>query len=64
MIYSHSLASKANQFSLAAVPDQSHKVAVITGGSRGIGYACAHTLLEKNIEKLCKLSRSSYSSSS
>merc|ERR1712093_452420 len=48
----HSLASKANQFSLAAVPDQSHKVAVITGGSRGIGYACAHTLLEKNIEKL------------
>ncbi|KAH7350996.1 hypothetical protein BKA65DRAFT_396477 [Rhexocercosporidium sp. MPI-PUGE-AT-0058] len=48
----HSLASKANQFSLAAVPDQSYKVAVITGGSRGIGYACAHTLLEKNIEKL------------
>ncbi|KAL2071480.1 hypothetical protein VTL71DRAFT_12715 [Oculimacula yallundae] len=48
----HGIVDKAYQFSLAAVPDQSKKVAVITGGSRGIGYACAHTLLERNIEKL------------
>ncbi|PBP21945.1 retinol dehydrogenase 12 [Diplocarpon rosae] len=49
---SHSLATKDTQFSLAEVPDQSNKVAVITAGSRGIGYACAHTLLERNISKL------------
>ncbi|CZS87980.1 probable retinol dehydrogenase 14 [Rhynchosporium agropyri] len=48
----HGIAAKANQFALADVPDQSQKVAVISGGSRGIGYACAHTLLQKNIEKL------------
>ncbi|EKD17110.1 uncharacterized protein L3040_000366 [Drepanopeziza brunnea f. sp. 'multigermtubi'] len=48
----HSLATKETQFSLEAVPDQSNKVAVVTGGSRGIGYACAHTLLERNISKL------------
>ncbi|CAL3972856.1 hypothetical protein PZA11_004140 [Diplocarpon coronariae] len=49
---SHALATEDTQFSLAEVPDQSNKVAVITGGSRGIGYACAHTLLDRNISKL------------
>lgn len=53
MTSSQSLATEETQFSLEAVPDQSNKVAVITGGSRGIGYACAHTLLERNISKLC-----------
>lgn len=31
----HSLAKKEHQFSLEEVPDQSGKVAVITGGSKG-----------------------------
>ncbi|GAM83713.1 hypothetical protein ANO11243_017020 [Dothideomycetidae sp. 11243] len=39
-------------FSLEEVPDLSGKVAVVTGGSEGIGYGCTHTLLSKNISKL------------
>lgn len=35
----------------------SGKVAVVTGGSRGIGYGCTHTLLKHNIAKLYVLSR-------
>jgi NAD(P)-dependent dehydrogenase (short-subunit alcohol dehydrogenase family) len=38
------------------VPDQSGKVAVITGGSEGIGYGITYTLLAKNISKLYILS--------
>lgn len=34
------------------IPDQSGKVAVITGGSRGIGYAVTESLLHKNIDKI------------
>jgi NAD(P)-dependent dehydrogenase (short-subunit alcohol dehydrogenase family) len=34
----------------------SGKVAVVTGGSEGIGYGCTHTLLSKNISKLFILS--------
>ena len=45
-----------HQFSLDDVPDQSDKVAVVTGGSDGIGYGCTHTLLSKNISKLFILS--------
>ncbi|KAF3000907.1 hypothetical protein E8E13_008289 [Curvularia kusanoi] len=52
------LASPENQFSLEAVPDLSGKVAVVTGGSEGIGYGCTHTLLSKNISKLFILSKS------
>ncbi|KAF2097312.1 retinol dehydrogenase 12 [Rhizodiscina lignyota] len=55
---SHKLASKDDRFSLDAVPDQSGKVAVVTGGSEGIGYGCVHTLIRKNISKTFILSPS------
>ncbi|CAJ2514076.1 Uu.00g021950.m01.CDS01 [Anthostomella pinea] len=45
-----------HQFSLDDVPDLSGKVAVITGGSEGIGYGCTHTLLKNNIAKVYILS--------
>jgi NAD(P)-dependent dehydrogenase (short-subunit alcohol dehydrogenase family) len=54
----HSLASPSHQFALQDVPDLSQKVGVITGGSNGIGYGCAHTLLSNNISKLFIISRS------
>lgn len=38
------------------MPSQAGKVAVVTGGSEGIGYACTHTLLTKGIEKVFILS--------
>lgn len=44
-------------FSLEEVPDLSGKVAVVTGGSEGVGYGCTHTLLSKNISKLFVTSR-------
>ena len=44
---SHNLASKEHQFSIEEVPDLTGKVAVVTGGSEGIGYACVHTLLSR-----------------
>jgi NAD(P)-dependent dehydrogenase (short-subunit alcohol dehydrogenase family) len=53
----HKLANKEYQFTLEEVPDLSGKVAVITGGSRGIGFACSHTLLKNNISKLFIVSR-------
>lgn len=58
IIPGNELASAENQFSLDAVPDLSGKVAVVTGGSEGIGYGCTHTLLKKNIKKLFILSMS------
>lgn len=45
-------------FSIDDVPDLSGKVAVVTGGSQGIGFGCTHTLLKKNIAKLYILSTS------
>jgi len=51
----HGLAS--SQFSLEEVPDLSGKVAVVTGGSEGIGFGCTHTLLSHNISKLFITSR-------
>ncbi|PNS14464.1 hypothetical protein CAC42_3750 [Sphaceloma murrayae] len=42
----------SQNFALNEVPDLSGKVAIVTGGSEGIGYGCTHTLLSKNIEKL------------
>lgn len=58
VIPGNELASAENQFSLDAVPDLSGKVAVVTGGSEGIGYGCTHTLLKKNVKKLFILSKS------
>lgn len=50
--------ASTHQFSLEQVPDQTGRVAVITGGSEGIGYACTHTLLNRNISKVFILSPS------
>ncbi|KAJ4340291.1 hypothetical protein N0V87_002583 [Didymella glomerata] len=58
VIPGNELASAENQFSLEAVPDLSGKVAVVTGGSEGIGYGCTHTLLKKGVKKLFILSKS------
>ncbi len=54
----HKLAPKDQQFELEDVPDLTGKVAVVTGGSEGIGYACSHTLLAHNISKLFIISKS------
>lgn len=54
----HNLASGDQAFSLEQVPDLSGKVAVVTGGSVGIGYGCTHTLLTHNISKLFILTKS------
>ncbi|KAF8863578.1 NAD(P)-binding protein [Acephala macrosclerotiorum] len=40
------------------VPDLTSKVAIVTGGSEGIGYGCTHTLLANNVSKLFILSLS------
>ncbi|KAB5583465.1 retinol dehydrogenase 12 [Coniochaeta sp. 2T2.1] len=40
------------QFELDQCPDLTGKVGVITGGSRGIGFAVAYTFLKHNIAKL------------
>ena len=48
--------SEADQFTLEDVPDLSGKVAVVTGGSEGIGYGCTHTLLSRNAAKVFILS--------
>lgn len=50
------LAPDGAKFSLEEVPDQSCKVAVITGGSEGIGFGTTWTLLSKNIAKIFILS--------
>ncbi|EHK98441.1 NAD(P)-binding Rossmann-fold containing protein [Glarea lozoyensis ATCC 20868] len=51
--FSHSLAKPEYQFDLEKdVPDQTGKVAVITGGSEGVGYGCTHTLLAHGAAKV------------
>ncbi|KAI0408986.1 retinol dehydrogenase 12 [Xylaria palmicola] len=47
-----------HKFSLDDVPDLTGKVAVVTGGSEGIGYGVTHTLLQHNIAKIYILSTS------
>ncbi|KAI8264883.1 putative oxidoreductase bli-4 [Colletotrichum sp. SAR11_239] len=46
----------SHQFSLDDCPDLTSKIAVVTGGSEGIGYGVTHTLLKQNIAKLYILS--------
>lgn len=55
---SHGLASEDEQFSLDQIPDLKGKVAVVTGGSQGIGYGCTYSLLKNNVSKLFILSQS------
>ncbi|KAM0378558.1 hypothetical protein ACHAPY_006255 [Fusarium culmorum] len=47
-----------HQFSLSEPPNLSGKVAVVTGGSEGIGYGVTHTLLTHDISKIFILSLS------
>ena len=53
---SHELVPEGQRFDLNDTPDLKGKVAVVTGGSEGIGYGCTHTLLSHGIEKLFILS--------
>ena len=53
---SHQLVSEDQQFALEQTPSLEGKVAVITGGSEGIGYGVSHTFLTKGISKLFILS--------
>ncbi|KAI0538015.1 hypothetical protein GGR58DRAFT_501637 [Xylaria digitata] len=46
------------ELALDDVPDLTEKVAVITGGSEGIGYGVTYTLLAHNIAKVYILSTS------
>ncbi len=54
----HDLVDAKHRFSLEETPDQSGKVAVVTGGSQGIGYGASFTLLQKNLAKLFVISMS------
>ncbi|KAL9615794.1 MAG: hypothetical protein Q9160_009256 [Pyrenula sp. 1 TL-2023] len=52
----HQQAAAGHQFALDDVPDQSGKVAVVTGGSEGIGYAVSFMLLRNKLAKLFLIS--------
>lgn len=46
----HKVVSEDQQFSLEQVPNLEGKVAVVTGGSEGIGFGCTYTLLSHGIK--------------
>jgi NAD(P)-dependent dehydrogenase (short-subunit alcohol dehydrogenase family) len=48
----HRLAEPAHRFRLDDVPDLTGKVAIVTGGSEGIGLATAYTLLKHGVSRL------------
>ncbi|KAA6412859.1 MAG: hypothetical protein FRX48_03852 [Lasallia pustulata] len=54
----HKVVSEDQQFSLEQVPNLEGKVAVVTGGSEGIGFGCTHTLLSHGIKKVFVVSLS------
>ncbi len=55
----HKLVAEKDQFSIEKdVPDLSGKVALITGGSDGLGYATSFVLLKNNVKKLFIISLS------
>ncbi|KAG8707691.1 hypothetical protein FRC08_000340 [Ceratobasidium sp. 394] len=54
----HELALPEHQFKLDDTPDLTGKVAIVTGGSEGIGLASAHTLLKHGVSRLYILSPS------
>lgn len=53
---SHKIVSEDQQFALEQTPSLEGKVAIVTGGSQGIGYGCTHTMLSKGVKKLFILS--------
>lgn len=54
----HLLVEPQHRFGLEEVGGLSGKVALVTGGSEGIGFGCTHTLLRGNIDKVFVLSMS------
>ena len=52
----HTMAPEDQQFDLKDTPDMKGKVAVVTGGSQGIGYGATYTLLSKGIDKIFVIS--------
>ncbi|KAK9899376.1 NAD(P)-binding protein [Cystobasidium minutum MCA 4210] len=54
----NNVAPEQNKFTHDDVPDLTNKVAVVTGGSEGIGYGVTNTLLSHNIKKVYILSLS------
>ncbi|KAF2454486.1 hypothetical protein BDY21DRAFT_291306 [Lineolata rhizophorae] len=54
----NALVETTKRFSLKDVGTLEGKVAVVTGGSEGIGYGCTYTLLTHNVKDLFVLSKS------
>lgn len=52
----HEQVPKEQQFDLQDTPDLTGKVAVITGGSEGIGFGASHTMLAHGLSKLFVIS--------
>jgi FlaA1/EpsC-like NDP-sugar epimerase len=54
----------SNRYKLDDIPDLSGKVAIVTGGSAGIGAALVAALAKKNCEGVLALTRSQLGGSS